>query len=1283
MSMRTSGLLQAVSLMVCASVTEAAVKVKADNTTNLNVGSSWVGNSIPYSTDMAQWDATVTGANSVLLGGNLSVRGLTVANPGGAVTIGGANTLTIGGEGVIMRSGTGDLTFSNADLTLLMYAGQIWDIVTGSIVTVNPTTFTRTHGSSIGFANSGTVASAILANDATGIIGPWARTGAGTTARYATMSGGAVVPYTAGTAAATAADVADTEGTVNYDLSATGGTLGTGASFNTLRLASSSGTLSGGYTANGLMNAGAGQLTLSGAALIGANKELVLTTPDSTRKIELSGVVGDNAGGASGLTVAGGGQVNLTANNTYSGQTVVGAGRLYINKADALGSTNGNTVIHVIGSSVTGGILQVNGNITVAEPLLFVGPGDGSPWHQALQSTGGTNTLTGPITISTAGGCRLTAGGTGTGLNINGPITRTTSGSTLILGANGGTGIVNVNYPINNNGGNVNLHNGGGTVCFNVAGSNIGDVNVQYEHVLKLGVSAALANTRSLTIGSSRTQTGTPAQGSFDMAGFDQTVNAFNGEGEPVTASSSKRAVTNSAPGLSTLTTGYSNGGGTFNGRFGGNLAYVKMGSGTQILCGPNFYTGGTTVSGGTLVLSNAVDHGALTVNGGTFRFPPALTVNGPLSGTGGTIDTLAEGNVLTVNQAGNSLFAGVLSNAGALVKNGAGTLTLSGANTYSGGTSVNDGALVFGKTNSLPASGGVAIAEGANIGFGVGGAGCFSQADVDALWANTYPGLTLNDASLIVLDTSAGDFTNATGQSTRGLIKTGNNTLTLAGVNTYSGGTVVQQGVLSIPSTTALPGWDTAGSYEVWRDAALAVQNAIIDADVATILATGNFADGAHIGFDTAAGNRTYAVDIGNTAEGALGVYKAGVNTLYLNGTNSYDGNTVVAGGILSINNASALGSTNGHTTVYRVGGTSPLFTDATGQFQLNAGAETLVLDENFYVTGAEQYGYTGALRNNAGNSVLNGWIKIFGASTRIGVNAGSLTLNGPIERIDAATNPMLVLNPSSGMLIVSNRIDIGTGGLNFHSGGTVWLCSTGSVWTGYEQIQYGCTVRLGVDNALPTGVKLTLGNSGTSPGNGRLDLYGFDQTVGGLAQYGNDASYPNNLIRNTQAGGPGTLTVSQAAGVSDTFYGRLIENVSLVMAGTPTSTLTLAATNSFTGSATVSGGTLAVGATGTLGGACTNVVVEAGTLSLQNSETIADTATLALTGGGGAKVALSGGVTEAVGLLVLDGELQRPGTYGSTGSTATYKDDTIFSGTGVLSVLHGKSIGTLITVQ
>ncbi len=1259
----------------------AAVRVKANNTTAMNVGSSWVGSAVPNQYDMAQWDSTVTGANTVSLGANMSLRGLTVANPGGNVEIGGANTLTLGGEGLIMRpvAVTADLTLTCSNLTLLLYAGQIWDIASGRAVTVNASAFTRTSGSSIGFL--GTVSGTAFSNDATGIMGTWARTGTGTSTRYATASGGAVVPYTAGTPAAIPTDVADTTGAVNYDLAGVGA-FGAGTSFHTLRYTGAGGTVSGGFSANGLMNAGSGTLTISGTTTIGASKELVLATPDATRKIAFSGVISDNPEGASGITVAGGGQVDLFSDSTYSGRTVIGAGRVYMNKPNALGSTSGNTVIHVIGSSVTGGILHVAGNITVAEPLTFVGPGDGSPWNSALYSNAGTNSMTGAITLETAG-CRLAAGGNGTGLNLYGPITRTSSANTLILGAGGAGGVVNVYGPINNNGGALTTHNGPGLVRLFSQTNNVGTLNVQTYHTVQLQVSQPFITSCALQVGGGNTTSGDQARGIFDMNGFSAIFNDFRGEGAPAEPPT-LRVVTNSSPSLSVFTIGNSGGGGTYNGHIDGNLALVKNGTGTSTLCGPNRYTAGTTVNGGVLVLSNAVNHGALAVNGGTFRFPPALTVNGTLSGTGGTIDTLAAGNPLTVSQATNSTFAGAITGAGSLIKGGAGTLTLSGANTYSGGSTVNDGLLVFGRLSAKPASGSVTVAASAGLGLGVGTntSTYFSTADVDSLWAGTLAGVTLNASSSVGIDTSAGDFTYATSQSgVRGLIKSGNNTLTLSGVNTYEGGTVVRQGVLSIASTSALPGWDTAGAFSVWRDSALAVQNAISDSDIATVLATENFLDGACIGFDTVGSNRTYAEAIANTANGALGVYKLGTNTLTLTAASTYDGNTVVNGGILVVKNSGALGSTNGYTLVNRVGGNLPYYTDSTGQVQLDGSAGALTLDENFILNGAEQYGYSGALRGLSGNITLNGWIKVGAGGTRIGNNSGTLTLTGPITRELASYNPMLVLNPS-GTMIVSNRIELGSGGLNFHSGGTVWLCSTGNVWTGYSQIQYGCNLRLGADNALPTGIKQTFGNTGTPPGSGRLDLYGYHQTIGGLIQYGNDASYFNNLIRNTQPGAPSVLTVSQAAGVSDTFSGRIIENVSLVKAGAANSSLTLTGTNSLSGSVTVNGGTLTVGGAGTLGDACTNVVVTAGTLALQNSATIANTATLSLTGGGSAKIDLAAGVDESVRYLFIDGNMQRVGTYGSGTSPASHKDSTLFSGTGVLRVLSDNS-GTMILVQ
>mgnify|MGYP000943804874 CR=1 FL=1 len=121
----------------------------------------------------------------------------------------------------------------------------------------------------------------------------------------------------------------------------------------------------------------------------------------------------------------------------------------------------------------------------------------------------------------------------------------------------------------------------------------------------------------------------------------------------------------------------------------------------------------------------------------------------------------------------------------------------------------------------------------------------------------------------------------------------------------------------------------------------------------------------------------------------------------------------------------------------------------------------------------------------------------------------------------------------------------------------------------------------------------------------------------------------------------------------------------------------------NAWSGTVTVAGGTLVLdGTAGSLGASCTNVVVDVGTLTVRNSSAIANRADLSIAAGGGAKVELAAGVNEAVAHLYLDGEMRRVGTYGSTSSAATYKNDEFFSGTGVLTVLYDVS-GTLIKVR
>ena len=84
----------------------AATLTKANNINNLNSTSSWVGGVVPGSTDIALWNSTVTGANTVSLGADLNFGEIQITNPAGLVTINAGNTLTLSGVsgiGIDMR----------------------------------------------------------------------------------------------------------------------------------------------------------------------------------------------------------------------------------------------------------------------------------------------------------------------------------------------------------------------------------------------------------------------------------------------------------------------------------------------------------------------------------------------------------------------------------------------------------------------------------------------------------------------------------------------------------------------------------------------------------------------------------------------------------------------------------------------------------------------------------------------------------------------------------------------------------------------------------------------------------------------------------------------------------------------------------------------------------------------------------------------------------------------------------------------------------------------------
>lgn len=236
--------------------------------------------------------------------------------------------------------------------------------------------------------------------------------------------------------------------------------------------------------------------------------------------------------------------------------------------------------------------------------------------------------------------------------------------------------------------------------------------------------------------------------------------------------------------------------GGSYTGNFSGIGGLAKAGSGTLTLGGNNSYTGDTTIDGGTLVLNggNAIlDTGVVVVNsGGTLRIDTSETV-GSVNGAGNI--TLNANLTLGGNNTDDTL-SGVLSGAGGLIKEGTGTLTLSGTNTYSGVTNINGGTLaVTGDTSTSAFSvnnGGTLSGSGTVGSTTVASGGVLAPTNVSTL--NVAGNLTMNAGSTLNINAYA-DGTNSKVSTT--------------GTATINGGTV------AVHSDSAGT-WNTHTTYNI-----------------------------------------------------------------------------------------------------------------------------------------------------------------------------------------------------------------------------------------------------------------------------------------------------------------------------------------------------------------------------------------------------------------------------------------------------------------------------------
>ncbi|MGL4111202.1 fibronectin-binding autotransporter adhesin ShdA [Salmonella enterica] len=384
---------------------------------------------------------------------------------------------------------------------------------------------------------------------------------------------------------------------------------------------------------------------------------------------------------------------------------------------------------------------------------------------------------------------------------------------------------------------------------------------------------------------------------------------------------------------------------GTLDNNVTGEGHIVKSGSDELIVTGDNNYSGGTTISGGTLTADHADSLGSGDIdNSGVLKVGEGelenilsgsgslvktgtgeLTLSGDNSYSGGTTitggtltadhaDSLGSGDIDNsgVLKVGEGDLENTLSGSGSLVKTGTGELTLSGGNDYSGGTTIIGGTLTADHADSLGSgdidnSGVLQVGEGElkNTLFGSGSLVKTGTGELTLNGDNDYSGgTTIDDGVLIadnadslgtgavanngVLQVGEGELKN-TLSGTGSLVKIGTGELTLNGDNDYSGGTTITGGTLIAASVNAL------GSGDIDNSGVLQVGEG----------------------------------ELKNTLFGSGSLVKTGTGELTLSGDNTYSGGTTISGGTLIAANVNALGSGD-------IDNSGTLILDANGAFEL-----------------------------------------------------------------------------------------------------------------------------------------------------------------------------------------------------------------------------------------------------------------------------------------------------------------------------------------------------------
>ncbi|MDM0117295.1 autotransporter-associated beta strand repeat-containing protein [Variovorax sp. J22R133] len=549
----------------------------------------------------------------------------------------------------------------------------------------------------------------------------------------------------------------------------------------------------------------------------------------------------------------------------------------------------------------------------------------------------------------------------------------------------------------------------------------------------------------------------------------------------------------------------------TVPGAIDGTGSLAKTGDGTLVLAANNIYSGGTTISAGTLQLGNGgttgsvvgaiVDNARLVVNrSDTFTFPGAISGTGSLEqagpgglmlinentytggttisagtlqiGDGGTtgsiVGNVAGNGTLVFNRSDVVTFSGAVSGTGRLEQQGSGTTIVTGSSTYTGGTTVSAGTLQIG--------------DGGTTGSIVG-----NVADNGTLVFNRSDAVTFSGA------------VSGTGR----LEQLGSGTTILTGNNTYTGGTTVSAGTLQIGdggTTGAILGDVLNEGIVVINRADDLVYGGVVSGIGSAIKAgAGRFivtANQTYTGGTTISGgalqignggtsgsvlgdivdnaalviNRSDQVVLNGTISGTGSFEQAGTGTTVFGGANTYTGGTLISAGTLQVGNGSVIGNLvgdvvdNGILSFNRADSLTYSGTVSGSGELVQAGLGTLIL--------------TASNSHTGGTAIEEGTLQI-SSDANLGAATGDLRLSGGtlVTTATISSSRPTVLAQRGGTFATAVGTTLTMTGIVDGAGGLTKSDAGGLVLTGANSYAGPTTVTAGTllvngDQTLATGL-------------------------------------------------------------------------------------------------------------------------------------------------------------------------------------------------------------------